>query len=240
MIVGTGPGPIEYLTCEARKILEDAPRILFRYTYDPVAKWLIASGKDFISFERLYGDSRMTYKAIYRLIVNTIIKEAKLKGRAVFALPGNPVVFEKTPKWILDQIKENGDDIKMTIIPGLSFLEILYPLLGVDPEEGLLILNASRMVELPDIYAPAPRVACIIGQLGLPMGRNPTGSETNIKSLVNILLKHYPPDHRVVIAWSYVYSAYSTSKIETTVSEILSYEKTINFLTSLYIPPISG
>lgn len=239
IIVGLGPGPLELLTREARKVLEEAPRVFFRYATDPVAQSLIAHGKDIVSFERLYANPSLTYLAIYKLIVKAIIHEAKLRGTAVFALPGNPYVFEKTPRWIEEYIKRHGEDIKVSIVAGMSFLDLIYPTLGIDPEEGIVILNASRMAEVPEFYAPVPRLGCLIGQLGLPLGDKSTGAKTNFDIVLEVLRENYPDDHPAVLVFSKGYPDFTTDKIHTTIKGLTTYSESINNLTSLYIPPLS-
>jgi len=237
IIVGVGPGPVEMLTGEARRILDEAPRVFFRYGTHPVVKDLILAGKDVVSFERLYADSALTYVDVYKLIVKAIIKEAKNEGRVVFALPGNPYVFEKTPRWI-DEAISDEDDIVVKIVPGMSFLDMLYALLEIDPEEGLVILNASRIAEQPDKYLPDGRLACMIGQLGLPAGSKPTGAEINLEPLTQALSRIYPPDHPAVLVRCLGYPDYNTEKIETTVGKLVEKEEFINNLTTLYLPPL--
>jgi len=238
IIVGLGPGPVEMLTEEARTVLGETERVFFRYGTHPVARMLMSAGKDVISFERLYADRGMTYGDVYKLIVKAIVQEAKLRGHAVLALPGNPYVFEKTPRWIAESVR-NEPDVKIKIVPGMSFLELLYPFLGIDPEEGLMILNAARIIEEPERCAPISRMACIIGQVGLPASSKPTAGEVNTEKLINTLLKTYPPDHPVVIARCRGFPDYATEKIETRLKEVGSHAEIINNLTSLYLPPIA-
>jgi len=240
VIVGVGPGPVELLTGEAREALDGAERVFFRYGTHPVAKMLLEAGKDVVSFERLYADGSMSYADVYKLIVGAVVKEARLKGRVIFALPGNPYVFEKTPRWIEEELERSAPEVRLRIIPGLSFLEILYPLLGVDPEEGLLILNAARLVEEPGRYPSFAGVACIIGQVGLPTGGRPTGGKTNFAELVEIVGKEYRFDHRAVLVRCLGYPDFATEKVETVVGGLAGCENFVNNLTSLYLPPVSG
>ncbi len=236
MIAGLGPGPVDLLTVEARKVLDEAQRVFFRYGTHPVAKMLILAGKDVVSFERLYADPAFTYGDVYKLIVKAVIKEAKLEGRAVLALPGNPYVFEKTPRWIEEAASDEGD-IEVKIVAGMSFLELLYPLLGVDPEEGLVILNAARVIEEPDRCIPSGGLHCIIGQLGLPVGPKPTGEQINLEPLVEALLHTYPHDHCAVLVRCRGYPDYVTDKLDTTVGSLTDNSRNVNNLTTLYLPP---
>ncbi len=240
VIVGVGPGPVELLTVEAREALEGAERIFFRYGTHPVAKMLIEAGKDVVSFERLYADESMSYADVYRLMVEAVTREARLRGSAIFALPGNPYVFEKTPRWIKEELEKSAPEVKLRIVSGLSFLEILYPALGADPEEGLVILNAARLVEEPERYPLFTGLACLIGQVGLPVGGHPSGKETNLSEIAAIIGKKYPSDHPAILVRCRGYPNFATEKVETVVGMIADQGDFVNNLTSLYLPPVSG
>ena len=102
IVVGMGPGPVKYLTREASDLLLAEDEIYFRMSGHPVYDWLRGRGKECVSFDPLYGQPGITYDKVYRLITRTLVKAASKKGRVVYALPGNPVVFEKTPFWMRD------------------------------------------------------------------------------------------------------------------------------------------
>lgn len=236
IIVGVGPGPWDLLTLEAKEILVNAERVFFRYATHPVFIKLKEMGKDVIPFELLYADPRLSYRKAYELMSLSIVREAEIKGKAVYALPGNPFVFEKTPRMIGELAAQKGYEIKF--VPGMSFLEQLYCYLHIDPEEGLLVLNASRMVERPEDYIPNPRLACVIGQVGLPAGTKPTERNFNTDKLGGILTKFYPPDHPAVVVRCVGIPTYELEKKEITVGTVSKQHDFVNNLTSLYIPPV--
>lgn len=124
VVVGMGPGPEKYLTLEARKLLLGTPEIFFRFSGHPVYAWLEDRGKTCHSFEYLYTQRGATYNRIYRTIDEVLIKSAQKFDRVVYALPGNPYVFEVTPHWLKQMAEPAG--VSVRIVAGLSFLEQLY------------------------------------------------------------------------------------------------------------------
>jgi len=237
VVVGVGPGPWEMLTLEARDILTSSKRVYFRYGTHPVFIRLKELGMEVVAFELLYADPNLTYLKAYELMSRAIVREAQLRGRAVYALPGNPYVFEKTPRFIAELAKPLG--IAMRLVPGMSFLEQLYVALRIDPEEGLTILNASRMVERPESYPPNPRYACLIGQVGLPFSAKPTAPATNLAPLAGILNKAYPPHHPATIVRCVGFPSYQLETRNITVAQISLQADFINNLTSLFLPPVT-
>jgi tetrapyrrole methylase family protein/MazG family protein len=234
VVVGVGPGPWEMLTIEARDILVSARRVYFRYGTHPVFIKLKEMGVEVVSFESLYADPHLTYPKAYELMSRAIVREAEISGRAVYVLPGNPYVFEKTPRFISKMAGPLG--ISVRLVPGMSFLEAVYPVLGIDPEEGLTILNASRVIEKPDQYPLNPRYGCLIGQVGLPVGGKPTGKNFNLEPLAKIVSQTYPADHPAILIRCVGLPSYAIETRNVSVGGLARQTDFINNLTSLYLP----
>jgi uncharacterized protein YabN with tetrapyrrole methylase and pyrophosphatase domain len=235
IIVGIGPGPVELLTLEAQGVLSLAKQVYFRFSGHPVFEWVRKQGVECISFDYIYIQPHITYDRIYRLINKALVKVARRDGQCVYALPGNPYVFEKTPRWLKEMAEPEGVSVK--IIPGLSFLEPLYVELGLDPEEGLQILNAARMVEQDD-YPLTTAMPILIGQVGLPIQNRPGNTETNLKLLTQLLLKHYPKNHPVTLVWSSVQRSYENLRRTFSLEELATQDNFIKTLATLLVPPL--
>ena len=69
-------------------------------------------------------------------IAEKLITEAKKGLNVVYAVPGSPLVAEKTVVIIRDKAKEAN--VELEIMPGMSFMEVLYQRLNIDPIDGLL------------------------------------------------------------------------------------------------------
>ena len=234
VVVGMGPGPVDQLTKEAERILFEEKEVYFRFSGHPVFQWLRGQGKECYSFDYLYSVSGMTYNKVYETILATLMKSAQKFGRVVYALPGNPCVFETTPRWLRDRA---GEDIQVRVIAGLSFLEIMYLELGIDPEEGVQILNASGFGFYGD-YPYTENLGLIIGQIGLPRENDPTSPNKNAKAVAESLLKKFPPDHQVTLIWSEGMPDYKNVTRTILLSELEEQTGYMEHLSSLYVPPI--
>jgi len=56
-------------------------------------------------------------------------------------------VAERTVLFLRDLCAKEG--LELSILPGMSFVETLYGSLGIDPVEGLMILDASDAESMP-------------------------------------------------------------------------------------------
>src|SRR5438874_673396 len=94
VIVGTGPGPASLLTREAEDALLRADKVLFRMSAHPVFHWLRQRDREVVALDFAYEIPQITYDRVYEFIADIVVREAQVRGRAVFALPGHPMVFE--------------------------------------------------------------------------------------------------------------------------------------------------
>lgn len=235
LIVGMGPGPVRQLTIEAREALLEATEIFFRFSAHPVCHWLQEEGRDCVCFDYLYAQPGIRYENIYRTINLALVKVAKKQGRSVYALPGNPAVFEKTTRWLKKLAGDEGVEVK-TIV-GMSFLEPLYLELDLDPEEGVQVLNASAFSHYGE-YPFTEKLGLIIGQVGLPSSMNPGGGDTNAGDVAAALLKKYPQDHPVTLAWSTGMPDYENKRMSFPLFELVRLSGYVKHLATLYVPPV--
>lgn len=196
VVVGLGPGPPARLTREAETILLSADRVMFRMSDHPVYAWLAAQGVDVLPFDFVYQQG-LTGTPGYEFIADAVIAEARRCGRAVFAVPGHPMVFEETPELIVR--RSAGTDIKVRIVPGLSFIELLYAELGVDPRGGVRIASAF---DIDARFAVNDHVALVLGQL-LARERGPEGKgDPAFVRVRHWLDDRFAPSHPLGIVWN--------------------------------------
>ncbi len=234
VVVGTGPGPVGLLTREAEEALLASPKIFFRFSANPVYHWLKEQGKDLFCFDFAYTIPRIGWADIYQLIAQAILKEATLRGRAVYALPGNPLVFEQSARLIHGGAREHG--ISFRVIPGMSFLELIYTELAIDPVLGLQIASPGDLHRSPSDYSA--HIGLIIGLVGMGATPDPDCDETNIETMSDWLLARYPPDHQVSLVWTEGMPDYETQSRALLLQDFVQYFSQATYLTSLYVPPI--
>lgn len=235
IIVGMGPGPVKFLTHEAKDILLAEQEIYFRMSRHPVYQWLRGYGIDCISFDPLYALPGVTYDKVYRIINKTLIMLAASRGKVVYALPGNPVVFEKTPVWMREEAAKEGVSVRVVI--GLSFLEVLYHDLEIDPEAGLQVINGFNFGFYGD-YPFTEKLGLLIGQVGFPTEKNPSAGNNNVEAIMKALLKKFPPDHPVTLVWSTGMPAYENRKATFALADLPKQKGYVRNLATLYVPPI--
>jgi len=222
------------LTQEARDVLLGAKEIYFRASDHPVYQWLRRRGKDCVSFDPLYAVPGVTYDKVYRTIISALIKAAR-KSRVVYALPGNPVVFEKTPAWLKEEA--GGQGVAVRIVAGLSFLELAYQALEIDPEAGVQILNGFNFGYYGD-YPFTEKLGLLIGQVGFPTGKNPSAGDSNAAAITRALLNKFPADHPVTLVWSSGMPDYEVRTHTVPLKGLPAVKEYVRSLATLYVPPV--
>jgi len=159
-IVGLGPAGLEHLTQRQFDILLD-PRVtvIVRTLRHPAATE-IAAQRTVESCDDLY-DSLDSFDDVYHAIVDRVLKAAQREA-VVFAVPGSAAVGERSARAIRDRADAEG--LTCEVLPGLSFLDLVYAAVDVDPiTDGVQVLDAH---ELPD---PLPlHVPTVITQVDTP------------------------------------------------------------------------
>lgn len=140
-IVGLGPGRAELLTLEARQALR-AERVFLRTRRHPTVDEL-PEARAWPSFDELY-ERAGTFEEVYQGIAESLLREAA-RGPIVYAVPGHPLVGEASTRLILQRASEQA--LGVHIVPGLSFVDVTLPLLGIDAlGENLQVVDALELV----------------------------------------------------------------------------------------------
>jgi tetrapyrrole methylase family protein/MazG family protein len=132
--VGLGPAGLDLVTPAALAVVRDALAagrpVFFRTGRHPSASELIASdaGAGVATFDDRY-ELAPTFEEVYESIVATLLAEAP--GGVVYAVPGSPLVAEIT----VDLLRSRAADaaVELEVVPGLSFCDLAWARLGVDP-----------------------------------------------------------------------------------------------------------
>src|SRR5215211_7114328 len=104
-ILGPGPRHRSHRTREAEAALESAERILLRTGVHPGLDDLLADPR-VCTCDDLY-ESIDSFEAVYEAIVARALEYAS-QADLVFAVPGNPLVGERTVSELLRRAKELG------------------------------------------------------------------------------------------------------------------------------------
>lgn len=150
-IVGLGPDGLEHVVPEARALLSD-PRVtvVLRTARHPGAE-LVAMERDVITCDDLY-ESLPSFDDVYTQIADRVMKLAT-EGPVVFAVPGSAVVGERAASMIVNRGSAAG--IAVAVFPGLSFLDLAYIAVGVDPiADGVQVLDARDLPDPLPLHVP--------------------------------------------------------------------------------------
>ena len=136
-VVGLGPGADDLLSPTVAGAIEADPALSYlRTTRHPSARRFVQAR----SFDELY-DSAETFDDVYSAIVETLVSAATaaVPAPVVYAVPGSPMVAERTV-----ELLRADPRVDVTVVPALSFLELVWDRLGVDPlRAGVRLLDAA-------------------------------------------------------------------------------------------------
>lgn len=145
VIIGLGPGDFGLITAETLALLEERPPLMLRTARHPAADGLTVRGILFQSYDYLY-EKHATFEAVYAAIAADCLERAK-GGRVVYAVPGSPAVAERSVALIRAAAAAAGVAVK--VLPAMSFLDLLYARLGLDPVAGVTVADAGEVAGLP-------------------------------------------------------------------------------------------
>jgi tetrapyrrole methylase family protein/MazG family protein len=155
-IVGLGPAGLGHVDTATMAVIREADTVIMRTLRHPAATEL-AQTRDIVTCDDLYG-AHAEFDDVYASITERVLAAASA-GSVVYAVPGSAVVGERAVTQIRSDASAAGLDV--AVYPGLSFLDLAYVAVGLDPiADGLQVLDAR---DLPD---PLPlHLPTIITQL---------------------------------------------------------------------------
>ena len=221
-IMGLGPGAYEALTIGALKELKNNKNIYFRTEKHPTVDFLKDEGIKFESYEHAY-EKYDSFDDVYKYIAEDLITKIKDDEDLIYAVPGHPLVAEKSVINLIELCKENN--IQYEVLPAVSFVDAMMEALQVDPIEGVKIIDAFDMKnQILD-----KRVGTIITQVY----NNFIASEVKLR-----LLEGYEDDTEIIfVRAAGVEGLESIRKIPL---YELDWQEDIDYLTSIYIPKDLG
>ncbi|WP_337969498.1 nucleoside triphosphate pyrophosphohydrolase [Virgibacillus salexigens] len=215
-VVGLGAGDMDQLPLGIYKKLISASNPIFMRTMDhPVVHGLQQEGVRLESFDTIY-ESEDQFTSVYERIVDIILHKAN-EQNVIYAVPGHPMLAEKTVQLLLEQQK-----VPVNIIGGKSYLDDLYTALKIDPIDGLQFLDATSFDRSQINYQNHLIFCQVYDQF--------TASEVKLT-----LLEDLPADYPITIVEA---AGSKTQEVITLPLEELDRMVEISNLTSVYIPPV--
>jgi tetrapyrrole methylase family protein/MazG family protein len=139
-VVGLGPGGPDLVTAGTLAELERVPVRFLRTARHPAAS--VVDGAR--TFDHLY-EAADRIEDVYAAIVEALVAAAGEHGEVLYAVPGSPRVAERSV-----DLLATDDRIDVRVVPALSFLDLAWVRLGVDP-----LLTGPRIVDGHDFEATA-------------------------------------------------------------------------------------
>jgi tetrapyrrole methylase family protein/MazG family protein len=147
VVAGLGPGGADLLLPAARSAIlgTAAERRFVRTLRHPAVADLIEEGVEFRSCDDLY-ESAERAGDVYEAIADRLLAAAE-DGDVCFAVPGSPAVGERSVALLRERLGK-----QLVLVPGLSFLDLAWLRLGVDPLAG----TGARAVDGKALPAALP------------------------------------------------------------------------------------
>ncbi|YCI77193.1 nucleoside triphosphate pyrophosphohydrolase [Bacillus sp. R1-10] len=217
-IIGLGAGDLEQLPLGIYKKLVQMEQCYVRTADHPVIGDLKREGINFTAFDGIY-EKHDQFEAVYEEIAETLLHEASNRS-VLYAVPGHPMVAEKTVQLLLEKGPALGIAIKLE--GGQSFLDPLFQAVRIDPIEGFQLLDGTDLS--PDDLHITQHM--IIGQV------YDAFSASDVKLT---LMEKLPDDYEVYIVTA---AGSSQEKVIKCALFELDRQMELSNLTSVYVPPV--
>lgn len=136
-IAGLGPGNIEQIPVGVLETLETFEGPFYIRTEDhPAVGELKDRGLTFKSYDSVYEAFNEDFDQVYPAITEDLIEKSK-ETELLYAVPGHPMVAEKTVKLLLE-----SSEAQVKILGGKSFIDDMFQAVEEDPIEGFQLLDA--------------------------------------------------------------------------------------------------
>ncbi len=212
VVVGLGPAGEDLVTSGTLDAIARIPRRFVRTERHPS----IAVVGDVRSFDHLYEEAA-SFDEVYAGIVEALVGAAAEHGEVLYAVPGSPRVAERSVELLCADPR-----VSVEVLPALSFLDVAWVRLGVDPlAAGVRIVDGRAFrTEAAGSTGPLLVAQCdarhVLSEIKLAVEEPP-------RSPVTVVQRLGAPDEQVfTVAWADLDRSFEP-----------------DHLTSLYIPELA-
>jgi tetrapyrrole methylase family protein/MazG family protein len=179
VVVGLGPAGADLLLPAARAALERVPIRFVRTARHPAVADLAADGIALEPLDLLY-DTADDLDTVYAAIADRVVETARERGEILYAVPGSPTIAERS----VELVRAAGIDVEL--IPGISFVDLAWWRLDIDPMRGARVVDARAFA----VDAAGANGPMLIAQCD---------SQLVCSEVKLVLLESLPPDHDVTV-----------------------------------------
>ncbi|WP_284036738.1 nucleoside triphosphate pyrophosphohydrolase [Neobacillus sp. 114] len=217
-IVGLGAGDLQQLQVGVYRKLIKGQQLFLRTKEHPVVAELVKEGMVYTSFDSVY-EKHEQFEDVYQEIAENLLEKAQSES-VTYAVPGHPLVAERTVQILLENGAKAG--VEIVIGGGQSFIDALFTSLKIDPIDGFQLLDGTSL-EAGQLQIDQH---IIISQV----------YDAFVASNVKLtLMEKLPDDYEV-----YIVSAAGSQ--EESIMKVPLYEVdrnlSIDNLRSIYVPPV--
>lgn len=153
VVIGLGPADADLLSTGALDAIA---------AHAPAARWArterhpaVGALGEHCSFDEIY-DAATRIDAVYPAIVERLVTLAADHGSVLYAVPGSPLVAERTVELLRAE-----ERVRVVVHPALSFLDLVWDRLGIDPlAAGVRLVDGHRF----EVDAAGERGPLLVGQ----------------------------------------------------------------------------
>lgn len=151
IVCGLGPATPELVTTATETAIDRVPHRYLRTRQHPAAGVVGTA----LSFDELY-EKASSFDDVYSGIVERLVEAAAEHGEVLYAVPGSPLVAEAS----VDRLRADGR-VAVDILPALSFLDLAWARLGIDPTDaGVRLVDGYRF----EVEAAGERGPLLVAQ----------------------------------------------------------------------------
>lgn len=216
VVVGLGPAGVDMMLPAARSKLSYMTHRYARTVRHPAIDELAAHGLELVAFDEQY-EAAERFEDLYAAIAAELVRAATEHGSVCYAVPGNPGVAERTVTLLREAA--GRDEITLEIVPGISFSDLAWSRLGVDPMDGARLVDGqSFAIDGAGLSGPLLIGHCI--------------NQLVLSDIKLVLLETLPPDAPVTV----LQRLGQPSELVTTVAlEALDRDIEADHLTSIFV-----
>ncbi len=191
VVGGLGPAGPELVPTAVHQAAQRIPQRYLRTARHPAA----AVMGEAATFDDLY-DALPTFEAVYQAMVDTLSRAAMAHGAVLYAVPGSPMVAERSVELLRAE-----PALEVEIIPAPSFLDLAWARLGIDPvKAGVRLVDGTNFaVDAAGERGPLLVAQCWSRQV---LSDVKLAAEADEQDLVTVLCRLGLPDEAVFeVAW---------------------------------------